>query len=43
MNNESSARITRQFFLLNRNIERLINSQLSIVGVCPLDELEDTC
>lgn len=41
MNNEPSVRIARQFFLLNRNIERLINSQLAIVGPCPLNELEN--
>lgn len=40
MNNEPSARLARHFFLLNRNIERLINSQLAIVGPCPLNELE---
>lgn len=33
MNNEPSARLGRQFFLLNRNIERLINTQLAIVRV----------
>lgn len=37
MNNEPSARIGRQFFLLNRNIERLINTQLAIVRFCRFD------
>lgn len=32
MNNEPTARIGRQLYLLNRNIERLINAQLAIVG-----------
>jgi hypothetical protein len=36
MNNEPSARLGRQFFLVNRNIERLINTQLAIVRTCRL-------
>lgn len=38
MNNEPSARIGRQFFLINRNIERLINTQLATVRVFCLRE-----
>ncbi|KUL86318.1 hypothetical protein ZTR_08609 [Talaromyces verruculosus] len=41
MNNEPSARFGRQFFLLNRNNERLINTQLAIRNEPPVAPIEE--